>query len=78
MGQTAGAGPSSASLFKSQPASCSAWTVVGFFPPPLWLYRSPLLMQLGNSLMAASGPVHVEKFLFLKKIKKNINAFSGV
>lgn len=25
-------------------------------------------MQLGNSLIAASGPVHVEKFLFLKEI----------
>lgn len=36
------------------------------FSSALWLYRS-LLMQLGNTLMAASGPVHMEKFLFLKK-----------
>lgn len=27
-------------------------------------------MQLGNSHMAALGPVYVEKFLFLKKKKK--------
>lgn len=38
-----------------------------FFNSPLWLYRSRFLMQLSNSLTAASGPVQVS--LLKKKIK---------
>lgn len=35
-------------------------------------------MQLGNSHMAALGPVYVEKFLFLKKKEKEKKPFSRV